>query len=306
MTGCSAVTVLDLPTGGPAGGELAGGGELVSPAMRRQRLGRELRRLREAAGLRLEDAATELGVAPSTLCRIEIGKAPARTSYVRVLLGRYGLTDDTAIEQLTDLAREGHRKGWWADYDQLLPADTGMHLGLESAASVSRTFAAQVIPGLLQTRDYAAAAWRARRPDLSPDACYLLADVTVRRRRFLRADHQLHAVIDESAFLRAVGSRRIMTAQLAQLHELATSSSCTVQILALSRPGILSASFSVLSFPDAADPDVACSTGPDGQLIVTRRHLALSAQRSRFDALAAAALPVGESASLLAEMVLAR
>ena len=113
------------------------------------RLGAELRRLREACALRLEDAAAELGVAASTLSRIETGHAPARTSYVRILLDLYHVSDPADQRRLTDLAREGHRKGWWAAYDHLLPPGMGAYLGLETASALSRTYALQVIPALL-------------------------------------------------------------------------------------------------------------------------------------------------------------
>ena len=122
--------------GDPAADRQEARDRLNGPTIRRHRLGLELRRLREAAGLRLEDAATELGIAASTLSRIETGQAPARTSYVRMLLDRYGLTTDAEFHQLIDLAREGQRKGWWTDYKHLLPAGAGTYLGLEAAASV--------------------------------------------------------------------------------------------------------------------------------------------------------------------------
>src|SRR5580658_3275204 len=136
----------------------SGSGGLAGPVIRRYRLGAELRRLREACALRVEDAAAELGVATSTLSRIETGHAPARTSYVSTLLGLYGMTDPAERARLTDLAREGQRKGWWADYNHLLPAGAGSYLGLEAAAFHVSVFAVQTVPGVLQTSDYAAAA----------------------------------------------------------------------------------------------------------------------------------------------------
>ena len=66
---------------------------LVGPTIRRRRLGSDLRRLREQRSLRLEEVAGQLGVAPSTLSRIETGKAPTRTSYLALLLNLYGVDD---------------------------------------------------------------------------------------------------------------------------------------------------------------------------------------------------------------------
>jgi YD repeat-containing protein len=135
--------------GGPAGSD----DKRAGPVIRRRRLGAELRRLRQACSLRIEDAAVELGVAVSTLSRIETGHAQARTSYVRILLGLYGVTDPAVCGRLIDLAREGQRKGWWAACDHLLPAGAGSYLGLEAAAARSCAFACQTIPGLLRTPD---------------------------------------------------------------------------------------------------------------------------------------------------------
>jgi transcriptional regulator with XRE-family HTH domain len=147
--------------GKTAGVMIAGSaGLLVGPTMRRRRLGTELRRLRENGGYRLEDVAAKLDVAPSTLSRIETGKAPARTSYVHTMLDFYGVGDREEREYLVDLAREGQRKGWWAGYDDLLPQGMDSYLGLEGDARKICTFTVQTVPGLLQTRGFG----RANRP----------------------------------------------------------------------------------------------------------------------------------------------
>ena len=302
MTSLAAASIQHQASG-LSGDRQEGRNGLNGPTIHRHRLGLELRRLREAAGLRLEDASAELGIAASTLSRIETGQAPARTSYVRMLLDRYGLTLDAELQQLIDLAREGQRKGWWADYKHLLPAGAGTYLGLEAAASVNRAFAAQVVPGLLQTSDYAAAVCRSAKPDLSENAIRSLAAAATRRRDFLLQPHHLHAIIDESALLRSVGTSSIMAAQMTHLSEMAADPSCTVQILALSGPrGVLTAPFTVLSFPDPADPDIACRAGSEGQVALIRRHTVISALRDSFDALSSAAMTAEESARLISEM----
>src|SRR5580658_46456 len=87
----------------------------------RHRLGGYLRSLRHARSLRLEEVAAELGIAPSTLSRIETGQAPARTSYVSIMLDLYAVDDPDRRRFLADLAREGQRKGWRTIYQDLLP-----------------------------------------------------------------------------------------------------------------------------------------------------------------------------------------
>src|SRR5580658_5248810 len=137
------------------------------PSFLRRRLGRELRQLREARSLRLEDVAAHLGVAAGTLSRIETGKAPTRTSYLKILLDLYGADDPDQRRQLTEIAREGQRKNWWSDYEDLITAETGRYLGLEIAADQVRSWSMLAVPGLLQTADYAEAVARATRPDLT-------------------------------------------------------------------------------------------------------------------------------------------
>ena len=77
------------------------------PTVRRRRLGAELRRLREAHSLKLEEVAERLGLAPSTLSRIETGKAPTKTAYLAAMLEMYNVEDPGARKALVDMAREG-------------------------------------------------------------------------------------------------------------------------------------------------------------------------------------------------------
>lgn len=102
------------------------------PTVRRRRLGAELRALRENNGYKLEEVADRLGIAPSTLSRIETGKAPTKTAYLTAMFSFYGVDDPAARKVLLEMAREGHRKGWWSVYDDVLPSGMGMYVGLEA------------------------------------------------------------------------------------------------------------------------------------------------------------------------------
>jgi len=275
---------------------------LAGPTIRRRRLGTDLRRLREERSLRLEDVAARLGVAPSTLSRIETGKAPTRTSYLAVMLDLYGVDDPQRRRLLTDLAREGQRKGWWADSEDLLAAGAGNYLGLEAEASVLRSFALQVIPGLLQTEQYATAVCRASRPDLGPEQIRRLVALRLRRQELLRrADrHRLHLVIDESALLRAIGSAGTMAAQRRHLLSLMTDGQVTVQVLTLAKVRtVLTEPFTVLSFADKSDADVACATSIRGQLVFEERPAEVGALRAAFEAMTRTAMPSEDSQRLI-------
>jgi transcriptional regulator with XRE-family HTH domain len=273
---------------------------LVGPTIRRHRLGAELRRLRDASGLRLEDVAARLDVAPSTLSRIETGKAPTRTSYLYTMLDIYGVDDPQQRCHLADLAREGQRKGWWADYDDLLPPGTGSYLGLEAAASKICTFAVQAIPSLLQTAGYAAAVIRA---GLSAEQQDRLVAVTMRRQEISPGLRELHAVIDESALLRTFGSADVMAAQLDHLASTTTDPLITVQVLRLTAsPQLLSPGFTILSFTDQADPDVGCGNGDEDQVNLTTGSDSVSRLRSTFTKLTQHADTPARSAELIGQL----
>src|SRR5215469_2545511 len=88
------------------------------PAISRSQLGRELKRLRQSRSLRIEDVAAHLEVAPSTVSRIETGKAPAKASYLAMMLTLYGVDDAGQRKELGDLAWDGRCKSWWAGYEK--------------------------------------------------------------------------------------------------------------------------------------------------------------------------------------------
>ena len=280
---------------------------LVGPTIRRRRLGSDLRRLREQRSLRLEEVASQLGVAPSTLSRIETGKAPTRTSYLALMLDLYGVHDADQRRGLMDLAREGQRRGWWVGSDDLLPAGTGTYLGLEAEASDLRAFQSEVVHGLVRTADYARAVITARRPGLDADQVERLVQVALRRQDVLRGTDpiRLRLVLDESVLVRAVGEPEVMRAQLEHLIEAGSAPNVTVQVLPLaSQHGQLPAgSFGILSFAEPDDADVVCATGLRGQVLVEQRAADVQAMRLVFDALSASALSPAESARLIGTLI---
>lgn len=279
---------------------------LVGPTIRRRRLGTDLRRLREAMSLKLEDVAGHLGVAPSTLSRIETGKAPTRTSYLSIMLDLYGVTDPVQRRALADLALEGQRRGWWTDYDELLPAGADTYLGLEAEASVLRAFGTQVVHDLLQTEDYARSVIAASRPDLTAEQADRLLAVHLRRQEVVRGSDpiQLRLVLDESVLLRSVGSPEVMRDQLEHLIEAGSHPTVVIQVLPLAstRRQVLAGTFGILSFDHPGDGDVACSEGIRGQVLIEERDTEIRALRLAFDALSLSALSPAASASLMRDV----
>jgi transcriptional regulator with XRE-family HTH domain len=271
----------------------------------RRLLGSELRQLREAAGVRLDDAAAAAGVAASTLSRIELGKAPARAWLVEAVLGEYGVTDGEQCRRLASMAREGWRREWYDEYRDMLPLDFVRYLSLEAAASDVRVFSACTVPGLLQAPDYAAAVARAALGGITAQQARRLAAIAGRRQEITRnSQARLHAVINEAALRRPAGSAATMAVQLRHLAAVIADNSATVQVAALSAPlPVLTGSFAVLGFPDGISPDVACASGPGGKPVLVTREREVSALRDAFEALARSAMAAGPSGRLIAALI---
>ena len=283
---------------------------LAGPTIRRRRLGIDLRRLREQSSLRLEEVAQHLGVAPSTLSRIETGKAPTRTSYLALMLDLYGVDDPEQRRRFMDSAREGQRKGWWAGSDELLPAGTGTYLGLEAEARALRTFQAQLVPDLVRTEAYARAVVTASRPELDQGQVERVVAVQLRRQEVLHGGEpiQLRLILDESVLLRSIGPASVMREQLERLIEAGSQPGVTLQVLALAgaeRP-VLAGSFGILSFAEPDDDDVAYAEGIRGQVLLEQRESEVRAMRLMFDALCRSARSPRESARLIRELAASR
>jgi transcriptional regulator with XRE-family HTH domain len=293
------------PGSRPPGQPGAGRTQPAGPALGRRRLGRELRQLREARWLRLEDVADRLGVAPSTLSRIESGKAPTRTGYLALMLDLYDIDDPAQRASLEELARQGQRDGWWTDYSALLPAATRHYLSLEAAATRLRGYSLQAVPDLLQTPDYATAACKAAQPRPNPSQIARLVAVSQRRqRRLLDGGCQVHLILDQSALVRAVARPDVMTGQLQQVLDLAARPTMTVQVVAMEAPqAVLSLPFRVLGFPDTADGDVVAFGGDGGPVTVSRRAADAREAVDTFSALARAALSPADSAALIVGLI---
>ena len=191
----------------------------LGPTVRRRRLGAELRRLREGHSLKLEEVAEELDLAPSTLSRIETGKAPTKSAYLMAMLDMYKVDDPGARKVLIDMAREGHRKGWWSIYDDVLPSGFDIYVGLEAEASGLRTYETDVVHGLLQTTDYAVAVLRELRPRDSEEQITRVVDLRMQRQRLLDQDPPLDLwlILDEGAIRRNIGGAKVMRPQLEHL-----------------------------------------------------------------------------------------
>ncbi len=274
----------------------------LGPTVRRRRLGAELRRLREAHSLKLEEVAERLGLAPSTLSRIETGKAPTKSAYLTAMLDMYQVSDPGARKVLVDMAREGHRKGWWSIYDDVLPSGFDIYVGLEAEASALRSYETDVVHGLLQTTDYAVAVLRELRPRDSQEQIERVVDLRMERQRLLDQDPPLDLwlIMDEGAIRRNIGGPAVMRNQLEHLIQASRWTNVTMQILAFeagAHAGLIGP-FSILEFPERTDSDVAYTESVGG-MIYLEKDREVRACAEAFDRMRAAALSPAASVEMV-------
>jgi transcriptional regulator with XRE-family HTH domain len=208
-----------------------------SPTVRRLRLGQELRLLRERKKLTGAKAARELGWSASKVSRIEAAKTMPSADDIKAMAELYRV-DQEKLDELFSFLRDAERRGWWEDYDDALPEEYTRFLGLEAEAAIQRGWEPQVVPGLLQTEDYA------REVILATRGIARITHSDVRSRVEARLDRQkrvlhrpdpceLQIVLDESALMRRFGGPPVMRDQMERLLEFSLLPHVSVQVLPL-------------------------------------------------------------------------
>ena len=223
-------------------------------------LGAHLRELREQKGISREAAGYEIRSSESKISRMELGRVSFKERDVADLLTLYGLTDEEERTALLTLARDANRPGWWHSEGDIVPPWFQPYVGLESAASMIRTYELQFVPGLLQTADYARAVISLAHGKDVPSELERRVRLRMARQQILtRSDPpQLWAVIDEGALRRLVGGPDVMRAQIAALIDATKMPNVQLQVMPFDFGGHAAAggSFSILRFPDQDLPDV--------------------------------------------------
>lgn len=272
----------------------------ASPTVRRRRLGLELRRHREAAGLTIEMVAERLECSTSKISRIETGHNGATPRDVRDMLTFYGVVGPAA-DDLIQVARDARQRGWWHLYGTVL---TGAYVGLEAAASWVYGYEAQAIPGLLQTQGYARAMIRnAARPLPSGSDIDRRIHVRMARQSLITQDDPLDlwVVLDETVFHRLVGGAQVMAEQFDRLIAESDRPNVTIQVLPFTAGAhpAMDGSFTILGYEEPADPDVVFSENAAGGLFLEKEE-ELRRYHQIFDHLRAMALPADESVAFIA------
>lgn len=286
------------------------------PAVRRRKLGEELRALRDRSGLTSGEAARLAGWHQSKISRIETGRSGVKPEDIRLLLDVYGeivSPEQRALLEALSASAAGPNPGgdagrgrqWWHDYRGLLPQEYRDFISLEAGARSARTVELSVVPGLLQTAGYARAVTRAALGGLPEPKVDALVEVRLARQKVLRADPplELSAVLDEAVLRRQIGGPGVLAGQLRHLVEVGRLPHVRLQVLPFSVGGHLGLTgpFVIFSFPNIADLDVVVLDHLTSSLYLERKE-DLEAYSAAFRTIQAHALPPQDSSDLISAL----
>jgi hypothetical protein len=260
------------------------------PTLRRRRLGAELKRCRESAGLTQEAVSRHFEWNTAKLTRIETARVAVTARDVRDLLTLYGRHDESYRDAMVELARLSKERSWWTDYKDVMRP--GNFVGLEAGAATMRVFEPVVVPGLLQTEAYIRALMRSG-SDVPSDVMDRRVKLRLHRQNRLSGPNPLElvAVVDESVVRRNIGGEVGMRKQLEHILDIAQSPNVTIRILPLDfgEHLFLGGPAALLEFRETTHLDVVYLEGLAGDLY-EEQPSEVARYRKEFDRLSAGAL----------------
>ncbi|WP_078951871.1 helix-turn-helix domain-containing protein [Streptomyces sp. NRRL F-5755] len=219
----------------------------ANPTYRQRRFGAEVRRLRERAGLTVSEAADVMGMRQSHVSNVEAGRTSLAPARLRELAQTASGTRSTYLEALIEMG-EARGKGWWSTYRSAVRPSLLDLAELESGARRLLGYEPMFIPGLLQTREYAAAIHHGGYTREARRERDRAIEFRMRRQQVLHGNGapQTHLIVHEAALHVSLGQRHVMRDQLIQLIEIARLPHVTVQVLPFAGPVPFGTSFTVL------------------------------------------------------------
>jgi transcriptional regulator with XRE-family HTH domain len=282
------------------------GGEGPSPVVQRRRLRTELRKTRqEEARLTQEQVAEAMDWSLSKVIRIENGSVGISTNDLKALLRLYKVIDVDQTDELVALAKAGRERSWWSGYREVAPQSLLQLIGYESAALIIRNFETLLVPGLLQTEEYARTV--IREFEGSTKHLETLVEIRMRRQDLLdRGDPSplLFFILDEAVVRRQIGGKAVMRRQIRSLVEVADRPNVTVEVVPFSagaHPG-LKGPFVVIEFPDAEDDDVLYLESARGDLVSRDAPDEVADHREAFEVLRKLSLGPDRSLTYLGKL----
>ena len=208
----------------------------VTGSMSRRQLGRYLRELRNQQRLTVRAAAGRLEWSEAKMWRIETGQTSLRSLDVEAMCKIYGAPANLT-EALMGLAKETKARGWWHAYGDVIPEGFDVYIGLEEAASQLAWYESELVPGLLQTEDYARTVIRADNPGVDEEEISRRIHVRMARQPLIRratAPLHLQVALNEGILHRPVGGPKIMSGQLARLAEVSELPNVSLRVVPFS------------------------------------------------------------------------
>ncbi|WP_149826711.1 helix-turn-helix domain-containing protein [Streptomyces tailanensis] len=248
----------------------------AAPTVGQVVLGKRLQELREAAGLKREEAARVLRVAAATVRRMETADVALKIPYVQVLLRTYGVAEDD-IATFVTLVEEANKPGWWQRFHDVLPDWFSLYVSLEGAAHLIRQYEPHFVPGMLQTEDYARAVMEAGTVGRTgPETIERHVSLRMARQKLLTQDNPPHlwVIMDETALMRPVSIHsQVMRDQLDRLLDVTAEDHITLQVAEFAsgpHPGTY-APFSLFRFAEPELPDMVYTEYLTGALYLDSR-----------------------------------
>lgn len=277
------------------------------PTFRRRALGKELRRLREKAGLTIQQAVAGLGFSDTKLGRVETGHNNLpRVEDLEKLLDRYGVDDIDDRDALLVLHRDSLSRDPYIPYRDTMPSGMSLYAGLEADARAMRAWQPSYVFGLLQTEGYMRSMFLTGKSVEETTTAFVENNIRLRleRKRLITREDSplsLRVILDESALRRMIGGPEVMKEQYEEIERLAQQDNVTVQILPQKlvcyRADI---NFAVLDFDSSVAPIVQSDIS--GAITVTDKEIDVWKHSQRFDAMRAEALGPSATAGFLHQL----
>lgn len=278
--------------------------ELVPGSLvRRWRLGKQLRELREHADKSMDEAASYLGIKRPSISRIENGRHAILPKNVRFLCQLYDV-GSPEVDMLVRQAEESNERGWWVSYSNTMPDWFETFVGFEADAREIWTYESELVPGLLQIPEYVRALRAIEGPATETQLAKSVEFRLARQQRLKTRPPRLRVVLNEAVLRRKVGGPKAAAKQLEHLIDISRQPWATVQVLHFDAGPhrSMKGPFSLLTLPDETDPNFVYLEHVKGAVYL-ERPADLSRYAELFEHLTEVALSPEASRKLLVTLV---
>lgn len=275
----------------------------MRPTVRSRRLGNRLAQYRIEAGISGTELAKRLGLHQASWSKIESGKTRIGAEVLHNTVELLGIPSEDA-KQLETLREKAAEPGWWQNYGDILSEAVQMRIELEAEASWIRAYESALIPGLLQTRDYAEQVISAGAPHIRIADIDRYLELRMRRQKRLHEGLRLTAIIGESGIRQRLGGPDVLREQLRHISRVVREHDVTVQIVPFTATAhaALGESFTIIQWPDEADPEAVYVDGITSWTVHERAGIIRSYQHA-LSSVQSQALNPRESLDLISDVI---